>query len=35
MDENIGLSWLKFYLSRAPGQVIFLPLWQLSEGGGI
>ena len=26
LDENICLSWLKFNLSRAPGQVIFLPL---------
>ena len=26
LDENICLSWLKFYLSRAPGQVTFLPL---------
>ena len=26
LGENICLSWLKFNLSRAPGQVIFLPL---------
>ena len=26
LDENICLFWLKFYLSRAPGLVIFLPL---------